>query len=201
MPASNKQDRFQREMELLALIAESARASAGEATLSRKALSALMGVSDYRIGYSLDSMMKAGFLVSEARYAADGGRLSNAYYLTELGRKMLDKWRTKERSVATPETNALDAQVLLANESVLVREIMLLASSKARCASVHTFDQMAEALGFSTPLVKAVMRALIDQELITLKNYTGRKTCPKTFDCALTEEGISYLTCILRNVV
>lgn len=71
---------------ILRLVARYEKQNGEPASLSRRELAKVVGVSEYRIHAAIGRLVKSGLVSSEARYRDDGGRLANALSVTPAGK-------------------------------------------------------------------------------------------------------------------
>ena len=71
---------------ILRLVARYEKQNGEPASLSRRELAKVVGVSEYRVHAAI---VKSGLVSSEARYRDDGGRLANALSVTPAGKAFL----------------------------------------------------------------------------------------------------------------
>ena len=67
---------------ILRLVARYEKQNGKPASLSRRELAKVVGVSEYRVHAAIGRLVKSGLINSEARYRDDGGRLANALSVT-----------------------------------------------------------------------------------------------------------------------
>lgn len=89
MPKSSRQDLMRRDHSVLSYIWEQTDQKTGFASVSRKTLAEHLNSSDYQVGYTLSRLQNQGSIIIEERRLKNGGRLENAYALTEAGAKQL----------------------------------------------------------------------------------------------------------------
>lgn len=96
MPRSSLRTVEETEMRLLSYVVESARGRRSVA-LSMKSMAKGLGVSEGRVSFARDRLVKEGCLEALPRYSEDGGRLANAYRVTPKGRSRLRSHLRKQR--------------------------------------------------------------------------------------------------------
>lgn len=74
---------------ILRLVARYEKQNGKSASLSRRELAKVVGVSEYRVHAAIGRLVKSGLINSEARYRDDGGRLANALSVTPAGKAFL----------------------------------------------------------------------------------------------------------------
>lgn len=74
---------------ILRLVARYEKQNGEPASLSRREMAKVVGVSEYRVHAAIRRLVGSGLVSSEARYRDDGGRLANALSVTDAGRAFL----------------------------------------------------------------------------------------------------------------
>ena len=74
---------------ILRLVARYEKQNGEPASLSRRELAKVVGVSEYHVHAAIGRLVKSGLVSSEARYRDDGGRLANALSVTPAGKAFL----------------------------------------------------------------------------------------------------------------
>ena len=76
---------------ILRLVARCEKQNGEPASLSRREMAKVVGVSEYRVHAAIRRLVGSGsgLVSSEARYRDDGGRLANALSVTDAGKAFL----------------------------------------------------------------------------------------------------------------
>ncbi len=74
---------------ILRLVARYEKQNGEPASLSRREMAKVVGVSEYRVHAAIRRLVGSGLVNSEARYRDDGGRLANALSVTDAGKAFL----------------------------------------------------------------------------------------------------------------
>lgn len=80
---------------ILRLVARYEKQNGEPASLSRRELAKVVGVSEYRVHTAIGRLVKSGLVNSEARYRDDGGRAATPFLLRQRERFWLASNRTR----------------------------------------------------------------------------------------------------------